>query len=289
MAVLLELLREATDFLSSSGIEEAKCDGEWLFAHILGCSRTELILNCRTTIPPEVEMQFRKLLERRATREPLQYILSEVDFCDVKLKVDPRVLIPRSETEMLVEWLSKKIEFVNNMQRKNKNLQILDLGTGSGAIALSLAKRYPNSRIIAIDQSSRALEIARENAALNHITHVEFLESNWFSALFGRENANFDVIVSNPPYLTQQEFDSAQDEVRKYEPVEALVSGNEGLQDLQLILDNAPQFLEQNGLVALEMGVNHSEILQKKYKKMFRKIEILQDLSKRNRFFMAYG
>ena len=141
---LLELLRRSTEFLISKKIENAKCDAEWMISSVLNCSRLALYVDGNQKLNEEQEQQFHAMLLRRADREPLQYILGEVEFFGVRLRVDSRVLIPRSETEWLVEWVSKKIGSV---------LSILDLGTGSGAIAIALAKQFPQSEILAVDRS----------------------------------------------------------------------------------------------------------------------------------------
>ncbi|MDR2201082.1 MAG: peptide chain release factor N(5)-glutamine methyltransferase [Puniceicoccales bacterium] len=288
MALLIELLSKATIFLRSKNIERPKCDAEWLFAHVLGCTRLELYLRHRSTIDGASEARFRELLLRRGAREPLQYILGEVDFCDVRLKVNANVLIPRSETEWLVEWLMDYIKkhFPDALGPRSE-LAILDLGTGSGAIAIALAKKFPGSRIFGIDRSPLALKVARENMYSNGIGNVRFGESDWYDILEKRGGKLFDIIVSNPPYLSQEEFDRAQDEIRKYEPREALVAPNEGLGHVETILKGAPRFLKPNGIVALETAASHPQWLQKKYGEQFRRTEILRDLNKYDRFFIA--
>jgi release factor glutamine methyltransferase len=286
MASVIELLTKGGQFLRSKNIERPKCDAEWLFAHVLGCSRLELYLRHGSAVNASDEACLRALLVRRARREPLQYILGEVDFCDVKLKVDPRVLIPRGETEMLVEWL---VAYIGGRDWGGYRCNILDLGTGSGAIAIALAKYFPASRVFATDKSPLALAVARENVERNGVRNVKLLESDWYNVLkSGACQEKFDIIVANPPYLTPQEFASAQDEIRKYEPISALVGGDGGLWDIEIILRGAGNFLKKEGLVALETGVTHPRQLQNKYKNFFNKTEIIQDLNQFDRFFMAY-
>ncbi|MDR3317293.1 MAG: peptide chain release factor N(5)-glutamine methyltransferase [Puniceicoccales bacterium] len=296
MRSILELLTRGSAFLRSKNIERPKCDAEWLFAHVLGCSRLELYLKYQMTVDPQAEARLRVLFVRRAKREPLQYILGQVDFCGVKLFVDVRVLIPRHETEMLVEWLIdninqcyKKIGCKDHEKMNHSPLSILDLGTGSGAIAIALGKYFPESQVYAVDKSPLALAVARENKQRNGVNNVHILESDWYSA-FGEErwSNKFDVIVANPPYLTRQEFDAAQEEVRKYEPISALVADDEGLSDIEIILSSAPKFLKTNGIIAIETGILHSQKLQERYGKYFRRTEIMQDLNKFDRFFIAY-
>jgi release factor glutamine methyltransferase len=194
MVIVSDLIDHAARFLCMYGIENPKHDADLLLSHLLGCSRLALYLNRQVAIAKSVACQFSQWLRRRATRGPLQYILGEVEFFGVKLKVDSRVLIPRSETEMLVEWLiGKGIPSLGNKRRKNEmNLCILDLGTGSGVIAIPLAKYFPRRSIIAIDQSSDALAVAQDNAAFNCISQVKFFQSNWFLSLHGYGCNRFD-------------------------------------------------------------------------------------------------
>jgi release factor glutamine methyltransferase len=289
MASIGELLSEGTDFLYANAIEGSRNDAEWLLAHVLNCSRLALNLNGRATVSGESETQFRKQLLRRARREPLQYILGEVDFHSTKLKVDARIFIPRGETEILVEWLINHIRRRGAFSRGENFAapNILDLGTGSGAIAIALAKHFPMGCVWAVDRSPGALEVARENMRPNCVNNVQLLQSNWYGAFEG-DREPFDVIVSNPPYLTRQEFEMAQDEVRCYEPISALVAEEDGLRDIKIILDGAQRFLKKNGVVAVETGISHPQRLQKIYGKRFRRTEILKDLNRFDRFFIAY-
>ncbi|MDR1590626.1 MAG: peptide chain release factor N(5)-glutamine methyltransferase [Puniceicoccales bacterium] len=292
MASIIELLAEGTSFLCSDNVEGSKNDAEWLLAHVLGCSRLELTLQGQTTVSKESEIQFLELLVRRAQREPLQYILGEVDFYDVNLMVDSRVFIPRGETEILVEWLinntSKRIGNAFSIGGNFSSLNILDLGTGSGAIAIALAKHFPKSCVFAVDRSPLALEVVRENMRRNGVNNLQFFQSDWYSAFEGDKwREQFDLIVSNPPYLTRQEFDGIQDEIRRYEPISALIAEEEGLQDIRIILDGAQKFLKKNGIIAIETGISHAQQLQKVYGKYFKQTEVLKDLNRFDRFFIA--
>jgi release factor glutamine methyltransferase len=290
MASINELLTEGANVLYSNGVEGSRNDAEWLLAHVLGYSRLALNLNGQTTVSRESEMQFWKQLLRRARREPLQYILGEVDFHNTQLKIDARVFIPRGETETLVEWLinhiNKRIGDAFPGEENFSSLNILDLGTGSGAIAIALAKRFPMGCVLAVDRSPLALEVARENMRRNGVNNLQLLQSNWYSAFEG-DRKPFDVIVSNPPYLTRQEFETAQDEVRR-EPISALVAEEEGLRDIRIILNGAQRFLKKDGIVAVETGISHSQELQRAYGERFRQTEILKDLNQFDRFFIAY-
>lgn len=284
----------AEKFLREANIESPKWDVEQIIASVIGCSRLELYLKREQQITLAQKERINQFLIRRAAHEPLQYLLGEVGFCDLRLLVDPRVLIPRSETELLIEWIEHYFS-----KKKDLSLNILDLGTGSGAIALSLAKFFPKSQVLAVDISSDALEVAQKNAQLNQIHNVCFLQSNWFEALQSpdkksttqptttEKNFVFDLIVANPPYLTDSEYQTAQEEVRNFEPKLALVAENWGMADLEKILDTAPEYLTEHGMVALETGILHPKKLQKKYQNRYSMTRILQDLSHRDRFFIA--
>jgi len=215
---------------------------------------------------------------RRGNREPLQYIIGEVDFCDIRLKVDKRALIPRPETEELVTLLTEK-ELANAPKR------ILDLGCGTGAIAIALAKNFPDAEVVAIDASPDSLALAKENAALNGLEkRVSFVLSDWFQEVSGL----FDCIVSNPPYLTENEWRTAQPEVKDFEPYSALVANQEGLADLANILRRAPAYLTEGGLLIMETGIaHHAELLQLAKTIGYTDTKSLKDDQQRARFFLA--
>ncbi len=179
MQPLLEILRKTTDFFRAKGIESARLDAEVLVAHALKLRRMDLYLQFERLLT-DVELDaIRPLVKRRGQREPLQHILGETDFFDLKLKTDRRGLIPRPETELLLELVTKAFD--------SAPARILDLGTGTGAIALALAKFWPESAVVAVDRSAEALALARENAAkLALADRVEFRESDWFAALTGQ-------------------------------------------------------------------------------------------------------
>jgi release factor glutamine methyltransferase len=208
----------------------------------------------------------------------LQYVLGEAPFRELTLKVDPRVLIPRPETELLVDFIVEHIA--------PKPQGILDLGTGSGAIALALGRTYPTASILAVDRSLESLALAKENAQRCGIAgQMMFLESDWFSAVDGV----FDLIVSNPPYLAEKEWEEAQPEVRLFEPKGALAAANEGLQDLETIMRQAPAYLAKSGMLALETGIAHHEHLNSLAQALtYRRTLSLKDDSGRDRFFFAW-
>jgi release factor glutamine methyltransferase len=208
-----ELLREAADELARAGCPSPQVDAEWLLADVLGMSRTELHADGSQPLGSEQERRFSKLVARRARREPLAYVLGEWGFRGLTLKVDRRVLIPRPETEALVE---RALALLDGMPEP----RVLDIGVGSGAIALAIAQEHAGARVVATDNSADALAVAQENRERNGIDRVELVAGELFAGLEGP----FDLIVSNPPYVREDEFDRLEPEVAEWEPREALVA-----------------------------------------------------------------
>ena len=279
--LLKDFLSQCIELLTEKKISNAKYDAESIVAKHLEVKRSTIVLYYKQYLPNELIEKITYDINLRAQNFPLQYIIGDVDFYNVTLKVTPDVLIPRHETEELVEFLCKKI----SQEYDLNSLNILDLGTGSGAISLSLAKNFPKSNVFAVEFSEKALEIATKNAELNNIKNVQFIHSDWFTNV--PINLKFDVIVSNPPYLTENEWESAQPEVKIYEPKSALTANNDGLEDIEKIINDSQKFLHKHSLLAIETGVNHCDILQTKYEKLFQKVSILKDLYGRNRFFIG--
>ena len=280
MPTLLEIIQKSADFLTKKGVESARLNAELLIGHALGLKRMQLYLQFeRVLAEPELE-RIRPLVKRRSLREPLQYILGETEWSGLRLKVDRRALIPRHETELLVEMISEL-----SMASPST---VLDLGTGSGAIALALAKLYASANVTAVDASEDALALASENAsALGLAGRVTLLRSDWFSAL--PKATCYDLIVANPPYLTADETEAAAPEVREYEPVSALASADGGMADLRKIIEGAPAFLKSGGLLAMETGIHQHGALKGLVESAgFVRSESRQDLTGRDRFLFAW-
>ena len=281
MALLtIREIKERTEaFFESKGVPNARLDTDMLIAHSLGIKRLELYLDLDRPLTESQLAELRPLVKRRADREPMQYIIGSVDFCDMELKVDTRALIPRYETEELVERVSEALSVAPK--------QILDLGTGSGALALAFAKRYPEASVDAVDFSAQALSLAKENAITQELAErVTFYEGSWLCPL-GLGEQRYDLIVSNPPYLTEEEMTTAEPEVVAYEPHSALVSGADGLDDLRLIFKDAAAFLKPGGLLALETGIAQAEALNTLAETAGLQGECIEDLSGRPRFYFA--
>ena len=276
MITLLDVIQKSSDFLGGKGVEGARLNAEHLVGHALGLKRMQLYLQFeRVLTEPELE-KIRPLVRRRSQREPLQYILGETEFSGLKLKVDRRALIPRPETEYLVELIGARLE--------SPPPRILDLGTGSGALALALAARYAGATVTAVDASPDALALAAENATATGLApRVRLLESDWFQAIAPTER--FELIVSNPPYLTAEETAETAPEVREFEPRGALQAEEGGLADLKRILAAAPGWMAAGGALALETGIAQHAALQRLASPSdWASVESIKDLTGRDRY-----
>ncbi|HEY1792814.1 MAG TPA: peptide chain release factor N(5)-glutamine methyltransferase [Opitutaceae bacterium] len=276
---VLEVIKKTSDFLASRGVESPRLNAELIVGEALGLARMRLYLEFERPVAPGELDAIREMVRRRGRREPLQYVLGHSDFCGLRLKTDRRALIPRPETELLVETV------VARCQQPPPG--ILDLGTGTGAIALALARAYPEARVTAADSSPQALELAAENAASAGLAgRVAFVRSDWFSGL--AEGPRFELIVSNPPYLSGEELAGASPEVRDNEPAGALASGAGGFADIERIILGAPAWLAEGGLLALETGTGHHALAADAARRAgLSGAESLRDLSGRDRIFLA--
>ena len=281
MLTILDVVRRTTGFLAQSGVPNPRLDTEWIMAHSLDIGRMDLYLQFERPLNEAELAPMRELVRRRGDREPLQHILGFVDFDNLRIACDTRALIPRAETEELLEILKGELA-------SSPPARILDLGTGSGVLALALAKCFPMTNVLAVDASEEALDLARENATVNNLVErVRFLRSNWFADLVEGEDP-FDLIVSNPPYLSQEEWTCTEPEVREHDPKSALVAKNNGCADLLAILENALGHLCPGGLLAMETGESHHDLLTERATAAgYIDSRGLKDLAKRPRFFLA--
>jgi release factor glutamine methyltransferase len=242
---VVELLRWTAEYLGGRRFHNARLNGELLLAGTLGLKRLDLYLQHDRPLTPAELATFKERLRRRARREPLQYIDGTAHFRDLVLRVDPRVLIPRPETEVLVQEVLDRC-------RGRSGLAAVDVGTGSGCIALSLATEGPFARVVATDASPAALEVARANAAeAAPDAPVEFREGDLLAPVAGER---FDVVVSNPPYVGDEEAEGLDAEVRDWEPASALFAGRGGLDVIRRLVPQAAEALVPGGLLALEVG-----------------------------------
>jgi len=237
-----QLLHIAYDSLAPI-VPTARIDAEILLAYILSVSRAYLYTYPDRSLNKKQLEQFYCLLKRRLKGEPIAYIIESVEFWSLELKVNPAVLIPRSETELLVEQAISLLP-------SQRSISVVDLGTGSGAIALALAKECPKWKISAVDCDRKALKLAKLNAKRLGLKQVAFSLSHWFSALI---NQTFDLIVTNPPYVAINDIHLTQGDLR-FEPLLALCGGDDGLDSIQHIISQAKRHLKQNGQLLIEHG-----------------------------------
>lgn len=277
---VVEMVKWTTDFLEKKGVHNARLNGELLLAGVLGLKRLDLYLQFDRPLRPEELAEFKARLLRRAKREPLQYIDGTAQFRDLVLRVDRRVLIPRPETETLVDevlrWAGDRAE-----------LHAVDLGTGTGAIALALATEGPFARVVATDVQEAALEVARANhATAAPDAPVEFRAGDLFAAVAGER---FDVVVSNPPYIGTEEAPSLDAEVRDWEPHSALFAGVGGMEVIRRLVAAAPDHLRPGGLLALEIGAAQGEAVAALIRGVpaFAEPTVRPDLAGRDRIVLA--
>ena len=248
MITVLEVIKLSTEYLGKREIESPRVNAEILLADILNCKRIDLYLSFDKPLTENELQLYRESLKKRVSRIPMQYIIGNVDFYGLKLLVNESVLIPRPETELLVE------NVIMDLKEKS-NLKILDIGSGSGNITLSLAKNLNSSFVTGIDVSEKAIEVATQNKILNDIPNAEFklldVMNDDLSIL-----EKFDVLVSNPPYISSDEFNYLEPELKVYEPRIALTDNSDGLSFYKKIISLAKNILNVPGYLYFELGKN---------------------------------
>ncbi len=276
---VLEVLQATTAYFKKHDLESPRLNTEHLLAHVLGRKRIELYLEFERELAEAELAPLRELVKRRAQGEPLQHLLGTVEFCGLTFLCDKRAMIPRPETEQLVEVLKSEI--------RNPKSEIMDVGTGSGVIALCLAAEFPGAQILAVDISNDALALAQENAArLNLVERVRFLKSNLLENVEGV----FDVIVANLPYVSTQERHTLSREVL-HDPELAVFASTRGDELVRELIAQAPSRLRPGGMLALEIGIGQSQaLLSTLAAKNYRDISSKTDYSGVTRFLFArYG
>ncbi len=273
---VLEALNWATDYLRDRGVENPRLHAELLLAHALRLSKEKLYIHLNDGIRKEARQTLEDLIRRRTSGEPLQYLLGHQEFWSIDLKVDPRVLIPRPETEHLVE---EALSILVNISSK-KIPSVLELGTGSGAIAISLAKEVTHLFLVATDLSGEALRVALENAKQASVSNkIVFIRGDLLRPF--RAGARFDLILMNPPYIPDSEINGLAREIKDHEPLLALKGGTDGLDFYRRLISQIPSFLKGEGWVLLEVGSMQardvSEMVQ--VSGYFQKVECVRDLS----------
>ncbi|MGQ0620791.1 MAG: peptide chain release factor N(5)-glutamine methyltransferase [Panacagrimonas sp.] len=275
-----ECLRDASARLAPVS-ESARLDSELLLAQVLGCSRSGLFLREVEVLDAAVVGNFESLVERRARGEPVAYLAGKKGFWTLDLQVSPAVLVPRPETELLVEWALDLVD--SSFPRKRESsLRLADLGTGSGAIALALASELSRACVVATDAFGAALAIARLNAASSGIANVEFAEGRWFEALAGQDIACFDLILSNPPYVAENDPHLP---ALGFEPRDALVAGRDGLDDLRQIVRGASTWLKpRQGWLLVEHGYDQGAAVRELFRAAgFDEVQTRRDLNGQER------
>jgi release factor glutamine methyltransferase len=282
---VLEVIQKSTEFLGKKGVEAPRLQAESLLAYLLKLPRMELYLNFERVLTLTEVDSFRELIKRRGGREPLQHIVGSASFCGLELVVNRHVLVPRPETEILAEqgW-----QFLNQLSPSNSHhATALDFGTGSGCLAIALAVKCPAAQVWAVDISRDALMLARKNSDRhNTASRIQFWQGDGFAAL--RQEMCFDLIVSNPPYVSGAEIETLQLEVRGYDPRCALDGGPDGLDYFRGLAAGAPPFLKSGGRVMLEFGDGQADSVCAIFEKQKWIVEaVKQDYNHRPRVLVA--
>lgn len=270
MTNIAEILKDATEILQKSGIAEPRREANSLLAFTLRKNKTFLIAHNDYELSNEEEINFQSFLQRRAGREPFQYITGKQEFYGLDFIVTPDVLIPRPETEMIVE---NALE----MLKTRENSRFCEVGVGSGCISISILHNAQTVSAIGLDVSEKALEIAKLNAENHQVSERFALKiSDVFSVL---TDETFDLIVSNPPYIPRQDIENLQAEVRDFEPLNALTDEKDGLSIIEKIIAAAPKFLNPNGFLLMEIGFGQAEDVKQMFDaEIWQTVEILPDL-----------
>jgi len=296
---VLETIQKSADFLSKKGVDSPRLQAELLLAHALKLPRMKLYLNFERSLTAAETDAMRELVRRRGQREPLQHVIGYTSFCGLEIAVNRHVLVPRPETELLAEmgWQFLLGRAGSPLPAEHTNADdgahgvtrptALDFGTGSGCIAIALAAKCPAARIVAVDVSSEALEVARRNAVANGVEQrLELLKGDGLAAL--SPGAQFDLIVSNPPYIPVAEIETLQPEVRDFDPRAALDGGVDGLDFYGMLATAARPFLKSGGKIMVEFGDGQADAIRGIFEEQKWIVEAVRaDYSQRPRFLVA--
>jgi release factor glutamine methyltransferase len=277
---VLEAIQKSAEFLAKKNVESARLNAELLLAHVLKMPRMKLYLNFERALTAAETNGLRELVKRRGQREPLQHITGSTNFCGCEISVNRHALVPRPETELLAElgW-----QFLPEAGAP----AALDFGTGTGCIAIALAVKCPAAKITALDFSADALALAKQNATANKVTaQIDFFHGDGFAVLPG--NVQFDLIISNPPYIPSAEIATLQPEVRDFDPRAALDGGPDGLDFYRRLASEAKNFLKPDGKIMLEFGDGQTEAIKKIFEDEKWIVEaVKEDYSHRARILIA--
>jgi len=272
---VIDVLKSSTDYLKEQGIESPRLNAEWLLSKILGASRIDLYVRFDQPLTMKERNKYKELLYRRVNREPLQYITGQTEFMSLPFHVNKNVLIPRPETEILVEFIIR--------QYKDRKVKILDIGGGSGAISVSLAHYIKESEVVCVDISEEALKVAEENAAKNRVSgRISFKRIDVMAEDVKSYISDlFDVVVSNPPYVSKDELGCLAPEITKHEPVHALVAAENGLAFYPVIARQAKSVLKRSGTVAVEVGYGQAASVEEIFRSYgFSNLQTVDDYNK---------
>jgi len=275
-----EVLNWTRGYFKSAGITQPRLEAEILLAHALDVDRLHLYLTPDKPLSTDERDRYRTVVKERQNGTPLQHLTGEVSFYGLRFRANESALIPRPETEELLDHALR-------LAPRERDIRCLDLGTGSGVIAVCLGRYLPRAQIVAIDISADALLLANENAAMNGADErIEFVQSDWYSEVTGR----FDLIVANPPYVDHEEIAELPSEVRDHEPREALDGGAGGLEQIERLLRAVPEYLTPGGHVLMEIGASQgAQVVQLMTEVGLSEVSVLADLSGKDRFAVARG
>lgn len=276
MATVTELLQIAEQGINCS--ESSRLDAEILLCNVMQFSRSKIYSHPEKIVPDEKTVLFQSLIKQRQQGHPIAHLTGKKEFWSLELAINKDTLIPRPETELLVEIALQKIP-------KGEELNILDLGTGSGAIAIAIASERPHCNLVAIDINANALAIAKKNAETHQLKNIQLYLSDWYQNI---PSQYFDLIVSNPPYIKQCDEYLTQGDVR-FESKLALVAGSDGMQAINMILENAKAYLLGEACLLIEHGYDQKTLVQGTFKKHnFKQIKTFQDLSRHDRITLGH-
>jgi release factor glutamine methyltransferase len=283
---VLEVIQRSADFLTKKGVDSPRLHAELLLAHLLQLPRMQLYLDFQRELTPLEVESMRELVRRRGLREPVQQLTGSTSFCGLEITVTREVLVPRPETELLAEcaWVFLKTP----PQTSPPAPSALDFGTGSGCLAIALATHCPGAHVRAIDISPAALDVARQNAVRHGLEdRIQFFPGDGFAAL--PEAEEFDLIVSNPPYIPSGEIRSLQPEVRDFEPRQALDGGSDGLDYYRRLAAEAAPWLRSGGRLMVEFGVGQADSLREVFSAQKWVVEaVKEDYNRCPRILVAY-
>ncbi len=280
-----ELIKKTGDYLHKKGIRTSRIDSELLLAHCLNKDRIDLYMEFESPVTPEELSVYRDAVMRRAEREPVAYILGFKEFWSTRIIVTKGVLIPRPETELLIE---EAIRIIRSEWSDDEQLSILEIGTGSGAIPIAMAKEIDNAVIFSVDKSPDALKVARLNInSDDFFSRIKLVCGDSLCAF--KYQARFDIILSNPPYIRSDEIDGLEPEVKTFEPREALDGGRDGLDFYRKWIPEIAAFLKKNGWLILEIGDSQAKAVTKILisSACYNKINVVKDYSKQDRIIVA--